>query len=381
VNVKEKRSALLEQYSLMKRSLDWEFSYVDHQDVYPQATYEGINIEDWDKWKDPFCSTVDRYWKYQADRETRRNAVVDAFSSNNGYLNITDARYLNALEIFLSVFSTMEYHIHRGFARLARQLPGIDAQIAFQIKALEEIRHCQAQLHLLSNDGRLYDGFQDSPNSNAQFWCLSIAKSYVEDACTSGPFEFIIAIGLGFDYLITNLFLVPFVSGVALNGEINTMTIGFNKQPHDARRNIWGLEIINYLLEQDPDNIVMIQKWIDKWVWRSARLLSLAAMIQDYMVPKREMCWKQVWEIQVEENGMAVFNSLSKYGVKVPVCIKQLNGEKAHISHQMWSAYYSIAPMNKCHALLPDKDELDWLTSKYPQTFEKYYRPRFDFWR
>ena len=30
---------------------------------------------------------------------------------------------------------------------------------------------------------------------------------------------------------------------------------------------------------------------------------------------------------------------------------------------------------------MPDEKEMDWLSEKYPDTFDKYYRPRFEHWR
>ena len=30
---------------------------------------------------------------------------------------------------------------------------------------------------------------------------------------------------------------------------------------------------------------------------------------------------------------------------------------------------------------MPEDSELDWLSAKYPDTFDKYYRPRFEYWR
>ena len=37
-------------------------------------------------------------------------------------------------------------------------------------------------------------------------------KSFFDDALSAGPFEFLIAIGFSFEYLLTNLLFVPFMS-------------------------------------------------------------------------------------------------------------------------------------------------------------------------
>jgi phenol hydroxylase P3 protein len=44
-------------------------------------------------------------------------------------------------------------------------------------------------------------------------WYLSVPKSLFDDAMTAGPFEFLISISFSFEYLLTNLLFVPFMSG------------------------------------------------------------------------------------------------------------------------------------------------------------------------
>lgn len=376
-----KKLSLKDKYALMTRNLGWEPSYVDEKEAFPLLDYEGIKIHDWDKWEDPFRLTMDSYWKYQSEKERKLYAIIDAFNQNNGHLNVTDARYINALKIFLSAVPSMEYDSHRGFARLGRHFKGAGAQVACQMQAVDEIRHAQTQIHSISNYNRFYNGFHDWRKMNDKVWYLSVPKSFFEDALSCGPFEYIIAISFSFEFVLTNLVFVPFVSGAAYNGDMGTMTFGFSAQSDEARHMTLGLEIIKFLLEQDPGNLPIIQKWIDKWLWRGVRLLSIVAMMMDYMLPKRVMSWKEAWEIYFEENGMALFNDLARYGIKVPDCVELIKKEKDHLSHQAWSAFYAASPMTNFHTWLPTEDELDWLSEKYPDTFDKYYRPRFEFWR
>jgi phenol/toluene 2-monooxygenase (NADH) P3/A3 len=87
----------------MTRGLDWETTYQPMERGLPVPDqYEGIKIHDWDKWVDPFRLTMDAYWKYQAEKERKLYAVIDAFNQNNGHLGVTDARYINTLKLFLT---------------------------------------------------------------------------------------------------------------------------------------------------------------------------------------------------------------------------------------------------------------------------------------
>lgn len=377
----KKKLGLKEKYTLMTRSLGWEPSYEDDNDVYSMMEFEGIKIHDWDKWEDPFRLTMDSYWKYQAEKERKLYAIIDAFNQNNGHLGVTDVRYINALKLFLSAVPGLEYNAHRGYARLGREFPGVGAAIACQMQCIDELRHCQTQIHSLSNYNRFYNGFHDWKHMNDHMWYLSVSKSFFEDACTAGPFEFITAISFSFEYVLTNLVFVPFISGAAYNGDMGAMTFGFSAQSDEARHMTLGLEVIKFMLEQDPDNLPIIQGWIDKWTWRGVRLLTIVAMMMDYMLPKRVMSWREAWEIYFEENGMALFNDLARYGIKLPDYTEQIKKEKDHISHQAWCAFYGASGMTNFHTWLPSDEELDWLSAKYPDSFDQYYRPRYEHWR
>jgi len=208
-----------------------------------------------------------------------------------------------------------------------------------------------------------------------------VPKSFFDDAFSAGPFEFMISIGFSFEYVLTNLLFVPFMSGAAYNGDMATVTFGFSAQSDEARHMTLGLECIKFMLEQDPDNLPIVQKWIDKWAWRGVRVLTLVGMMMDYMLPKRVMSWKEAWEIYFEQNGGALFNDLAKYGIKMPECLKQCSIVKEHISHQAWATFYQYAHASAFHTWLPNAEEMDWLSAKYPNTFDKYYRPRFEKWR
>ncbi|WP_068636195.1 aromatic/alkene/methane monooxygenase hydroxylase/oxygenase subunit alpha [Thauera butanivorans] len=381
MQVAKKKLGLKERYAVMTRGLDWTPSYQKMEDIYPYVAYEGIKIHDWDKWEDPFRLTMDAYWKYQAEKERKLYAIIDAFNQNNGHLNVTDARYINAVKLFISGISPLEYVAHRGFAHAGRAFPGPGPRVACLMQSIDEIRHAQTQVHSISNYNKYYNGMHDFHHAHDRVWFLSVPKSFFDDALTAGPFEFMVAIGFSFEYVLTNLLFVPFVSGAAYNGDMGTMTFGFSAQSDEARHMTLGLEVIKFILEQDPANVPIVQRWIDKWTWRGYRVLTLVAMMMDYMLPKRTMSWKEAWEIYFEENGGALFKDLARYGITMPKCAGQIALEKDHLSHQAWSTFYNYAAAANFHTWMPDDDEMKWLASKYPDSFDKLYRPRYRFWR
>merc|ERR1712098_55487 len=94
------------------------------------------------------------------------------------------------------------------------------------------------------------------------------------------------------------------------------------------------------MLEQDPDNIPIVQKWIDKWFWRGCRLLTLVAAMMDYMLPKRVMSWREAWNIYGVENGNALFRDLARYGIKPPMHWDDVEKSIDHTSHQIMLGLY-----------------------------------------
>lgn len=381
MQVAKKKLGLKEKYQVMTRDLDWTPTYQKMEDIYPYVQYEGIKIHDWDRWEDPFRLTMDAYWKYQAEKEKKLYAIIDAYAQNNGHLNVTDARYINTVKLFLTGVSPLEYMAHRGFAHVGRAFPGPGPRVACLMQSLDEMRHFQTQVHAISNYNKYYNGFHDFRQWHDRVWYLSVPKSFFDDAITAGPFEFIVAIGFSFEYVLTNLLFVPFVSGAAYNGDMGTMAYGFSAQSDEARHMTLGLEVIKFILEQDPANLPIVQRWIDKWTWRGYRVLTLVAMMMDYMLPKRTMSWKEAWEIYFEENGGALFRDLARYGIRMPKCAETIAFEKDHLSHQAWCTFYNYTAATAFHTWLPTEDEMQWLSAKYPDSFDKYYRPRFDFWR
>lgn len=378
---KKKKLGLKKKYQLLTRGLGWDTTYQPMDKVFPYDKFEGIKIHDWDAWEDPFRLTMDTYWKFQAEKEKKLYAVIDSFSQNNGQLSITDARYVNAVKLFLTGVTPLEYAAHRGYAHLSRHFTGVGPRIAAQMQSLDELRHAQTQIHTLSHYNKYFDGLHDFQHMHDRVWYLSVPKSFFDDALSAGPFEFITSISFAFEYVLTNLLFVPFMSGAAYNGDMATVTFGFSAQSDESRHMTLGLEVVKFMLEQDEDNIPIVQRWIDKWFWRGYRLLTLVGMMMDYMLPKKVMSWAEAWEMYFEEAGGALFEDLSRYGIRPPKYHEWATKEKGKISHEAWGTFYNYTHAAGFHTWTPSDEDMAWLSEKYPDTFDKYYRPRYELWR
>ena len=204
-----KKLNMQERYSALTRDLDWTPSYVDPKAVYPYTEFEGIKVHDWAAWEDPFRLTVDLYHKYQAEKDKRLYAVLDGFAQSQGHLSLSDAKYVNALKLFLQGVTPLEYAAHRHFAFLARHYDGPGPRFAAMCQSIDELRHQQTEMHTLAQYNKYYDGMHSMAKMHDRVWYLSVPKSYFEDAMSAGPFEFLIAISFSFEYMLTNLLFVP----------------------------------------------------------------------------------------------------------------------------------------------------------------------------
>src|SRR6478609_6011013 len=365
-----KKLPLKERYALLTRDLDWEPSYVSREELFPHTSYEGIKIHDWDGWQDPFRLTVDAYYKYQAEKDKRLYAVLDSFAQGQGHLTLSDASYFNAIKLFIQGVTPLEYAAHRHFAFLARYLEGPAPRFAALCQSVDELRHAQTQIHTISNYNKYYGGFHSWSKMHDRVWYLSVPKSLFDDAMSAGPFEFLISISFSFEYLLTNLLFVPFMSGASFNGDLPTMTFGFSAQSDESRHMTLGLEAIKFLLEQDEKNVPIVQAWIDKWFWRGYRVTALVAQMLDYMLPRKVMSWKEAFELYFEEQMLGgLFQDLAFYGITPPKHVDDAIAEKEVLSHQVYWTLYQFSHAAAFTTTMPDADAQTWLSENYAGTF------------
>ena len=376
---KAKKLSMKARYSALTRDLDWEPSYVSEHKMYPHTSYEGIKIHDWSKWDDPFRLTVDAYYRYQAEKDKRLYSVLDGFAQAQGHLTLADASYLNSMKIFLGGVTPLEYAANRHFAYLARHFNGPGPRFAALCQSIDELRHAQTEIHTLSNYNKYYSGMHNWTQQHDRVWYLSVTKSYFDDALTAGPFEFMIAIGFSFEYLLTNLLFVPFMSAASFNGDLPTMTFGFSAQSDESRHMTLGLEAIKFILEQDEANVPIVQEWVDKWFWRGYRVTGIVAQMLDYQLPRPVMSWKEAFELYFEQQMMGgLFKDLELYGIKPPKHVEQAIWEKDHLSHWLHDTFYQFSHAANFTTTVPNEEHMEWLAQAYPDTFDELYRGKWE---
>ena len=190
--------------------------------------------------------------------------------------------------------------------------------------------------------------------------------SYLEDALTSGRSEFLTAIGFSSSTSPDQPAVRPVHERVPrYNGDLSTVTFGFSAQSDEARTTL-GIECVKFMLEQDPANAPIVQRWIDKWFWRGYRCSPLvgddaglhAAQARDELEGSREM--------YAESAGEALFADLARYGIRKPAGW-EAGGE--HISHQAWNTSCQLHRRRGLPYLIPTEEEMAWLERNTPTPF------------
>lgn len=353
----------------LTRDLAWPVSQPDA--VFPARSLEGIRIHDWSALRQPLQPTLEQYWKLQGDKDKRLYAITDAFAQNNGQIGLSDARYANAIKLLLQAFTPIEYSAHRGYARVARQLGLTDA--AFQ--SADHLRHHQVEIHATSHFNKYFNGMHSFTEWFDHHWMLSVAKSYADDLLSAGPFEFLVAMAVGYTPVIGNTLHVSFMSAAADNGDMSTSSAGLTAQSDKVRHQVAGQALVAFLVQQDPANLPLVQAWIDKWFWRSVRLSSLVAVMQDYMLPYHSQSWQEVWALYAAQPLAKVFETWEPLGLRLPRHWQEAHEQQAHVSHQTWLRLCRYSAGLPLHVWAPNAAALDWLSEKYPGTFDALFRP------
>jgi len=365
-----------DRYAAMTHDLHWDTTFQPMDKVFPLDKYEGIRVHDWRAWSDPLRMTMDAYWKQQGEKDKRLYAVIEAFAQSSGQLGVSDARYVNAVKLILQAFAPLKYELHRALSHVARHLRGDALRICASMQAADALRQFQSDTHAASVYNKYFNGLHEVPAWFDRAWYLQPAKSFAEDALSAGPFEVLVATAFAFDTLVSDTLFVPFMSGAAHNGDLSLVSASFSAQSDTARYKLAAIAMVKFLIEQDEANRPIIQHWIDKWFWRSFRLMPWVAMMQDYMLPKRKTSWRQSWDEFVRAPVEELFADLAPLGLRLPSGWAQACDSADHLSHQAWNAFYGFGDAVGFHTWIPQTDELDWLDRRYPNSFDRWYRPR-----
>src|SRR6476469_5022372 len=134
----------------LARKLDWTYSYVQEQDVFPEAMSGRPWLEHaaWQAWDEPYRTTFAEYVTGQDEKEGAIAAVRDAVGKVADF-GRHDRGWLSALKLHGATLPLAEFAAVVGNLRAARFGRDSAWRTTAAFGALDELRHTQIPLAIL----------------------------------------------------------------------------------------------------------------------------------------------------------------------------------------------------------------------------------------
>jgi toluene monooxygenase system protein A len=360
------------------RDVDWNFSYVDHDAVFPEwmSGTGKIPLDAWKAWDEPYKVVYPDYVAVQSEKEASAYAVKSALKRtaifdhlDEGWKSVSKAHYGGvSLVEYLAVLAELRM-ARFGLATSWRQMSVYGA--------LDEIRHTQIDLmfahEFISKDPQ-YDWALKALHTND--W-VSVSARALFDGMMLNPSAVDIAIQLPFTFetAFTNVQFIGLAADALGAGDINFANMISSVQTDEARHAQQGHPTMEIMMKHDPKRA---QWLIDKTFWLSARLFAaLSGIGMDYYTPlaHRKQSYKEFMEEWIVNQYQ---RTLQEFGLKKPWYWPEfLDGlETWQHSLQMGIWFWRPTVWWKPNGGI-SKGERQWLREKYPR-WETEFGPSWD---
>jgi toluene monooxygenase system protein A len=259
----------------LARDLDWEFSYVREEEVFPKEVSGSpwLAGEDWKGWDEPYKTTYADYVANQSEKERGVGAVRAALGRISDFKRLPRT-WLSALKLHNATLPLAEFAAVIGNLRAARFGRTGAWRTAASFGALDELRHTQIPL-LLMHPLVSWDEQFDWTHRffHTDNW-VAIAARHLADELLLGadPIEFAVGTNFVFETGFTNLQFIGLSAVAHEVGDRLFETLLGSIQSDEARHAQIGGPVLAKLVEKDPERA---QRLVDKWFWRSWQLFAL----------------------------------------------------------------------------------------------------------
>jgi toluene monooxygenase system protein A len=353
----------------LARKLDWSYSYVQEQNVFPEAISGRPWLEHaaWRDWDEPYRTTFSEYVAGQHEKEGAIRAVREAVGHVADFER-HDRAWLSALKLHAATLPLAEFAAVVGNLRAARFGRDSAWRTAATLGALDELRHTQIPLTVL-HELVAWDPQFDWTHRllHTDDW-VAIAARHLMDELLLGanPVEFAIATNFVFETGFTNLQFVG-LSAVAYGvGDRMFEKMVQSIQTDEARHAQIGGPVLAKLVEHDP---AYAQYLVDKWFWRSWHFFAVVTgFAMDYLTPlaKRDRSFRefmQEWILEQFEQ------QLGAYGLRRPWYWDEFVQSLGYYHHQVYVSAYTYRATVWFDLALPSPAERAWLAEKYPESW------------
>jgi toluene monooxygenase system protein A len=361
-----------EQWLDLARKLDWEFSYVREEDVFPVEVSgrPWLPSQAWSGWDEPYKTTYADYVANQAEKERAVVAVREALgrASDFGRLPRT---WLSALKLHGATLPLAEFAAVIGNLRAARFGREGAWRTTAAFGALDELRHTQIPL-LLMHPLVAWDGQFDWTHRfyHTDNWVAVSARHLIDELILGAdPIEFAIATNFVFETGFTNLQFIGLSEVAHGVGDRLFETLLGSIQSDEARHAQIGGPVLARVVEADR---TLAQRLVDKWFWRSWLLFAVVTgLAMDYLTPLsgRGASFKEFMEEWIVDQFL---HTLREYGLERPWYWDTFLAALDHYHHMVYASAYTYRASVWFDVVMPGPDERAWLSAKYPNSWASY---------
>ena len=350
----------------LARKLDWDFSYVREEEVFPpevsgQPWLPGSAWRDWDE---PFKTSYADYVATQAQKEGAVEAVREALGRVSDFQRLPRS-WLSALKLHAATLPLAEFAAVIGNLRAARFGRDGAWRTAAAFGALDELRHAQIPL-LLMHPLVAWDAQFDWTHRffHTDNW-VAVAARHLFDELLLGadPIEFAIATHFVFETGFTNLQFIGLGAVAHGVGDRLFESLLGSIQSDEARHAQIGGPVLARVVEADP---ARAQRLIDKWFWRSWQLFAIVTgFAMDYLTPlaERGPSFKEFMHEWIVDQFL---HTLHDHGLRRPWYWDTFLASLEHYHHMVYASAYTYRASVWFDLVVPGPDERDWLRAKYP---------------
>lgn len=353
----------------LARKLEWSYSYVDEQEMFPAevAGSPWLEREAWADWDEPYRTSFDEYVRVQSDKESSVDAVREALG-RVADVEALDPGWLAGVKLHAATLPLAEFDAVIGNLRGARFGRDSAWRTMATFGALDELRHTQIPLqvmHQLVRANAQYDWTHRFYHSNS--WVAIAARhAFDELLLTANAIEFAVGTNFVFETGFTNLQFIGLSSLAAHVRDHMFETLLTSIQTDEARHAQIGKPVLEVIARRDPE---YAQYLVDKWFWRSWQLFSVVTgFTMDYLTPlaHRTTSFAEF----VHEWVLGQFGrSLDELGLARPWYWDSFVRSIDHYHHMVYASAYTYRATVWFDFVLPGPAERAWLLRKYPDSW------------
>jgi toluene monooxygenase system protein A len=356
----------------LARKLDWEFSYVRPEDLFPEVASgrPWLPHSEWASWDEPYRTTYAEYVSGQHEKDQAVYAVRDAVGRVDDFRRLA-LPWINGVKLHAATLPLAEFAATVGQLRAARFGRDSAWRTAALFGAMDECRHTQIPL-LLMHELLRWDAQFDWTHRfyHSNDWVAIAGRHFVDELIlASNAVEFAIGTNVVFETGFTNLQFIGLAAQAQAAGDRMFERMLTSIQSDEARHAQIGRPVLATVAKHDPE---YAQQLLDKWFWRSWLLFAIVTgFAMDYLTPleRRPASFKEFMEEWIIDQYLPM---LEEHGMRRPWYWETFQEALENYHHMVYASAYTYRATVWFDLVAPGPKERAWLREKYPRSWDPF---------